>query len=161
MVKLIFKNDKAGTLAKMMEHSNAHKRRKPYKNFRSLALARASSSAEETEEYGLWLVKDDRAIYLMSPTDTSFGKVVYARGYKPTQANRDKTHAVSGDDFAEFVQLTEDQMVNVVRGGSITIELNETQIAVGRVAVIFQWELPEDRDELLQRRFGAEKAMGE
>ena len=129
MVKLIFKNDKAGTLAKMMEHSNAHKRRKPYKNFRSLALARASSSAEETEEYGLWLVKDE-GIYLMSPTDSRFGKVVYARGYKPTKANRDKTHAVSGDDFAEFVQLTEDQMVNVVRGGSITIELNETQIAV-------------------------------
>lgn len=27
----------------------------------------------------------------------------------------------------------------------------------GRVAVIFQWELPEDRDELLGRGFGAER----
>jgi hypothetical protein len=120
MSLLIFKNDKAGTLANMMEFSNAHKRRKPYTN-------------EETEEYGLWLVKDE-GIYLMSPTDNRFEKVVYARGYKPTKENRDtlwdKTHAVSGDDFAEFVQLTEDQMANVVKGGSIAIELDETQIAV-------------------------------
>ena len=33
--------------------------------------------------------------------------------------------------------------------------------ADGRVSVIFQWELPEDRDELLHRGFCAEKAMGE
>ena len=31
------------------------------------------------------------------------------------------------------------------------------QTADGRVAVIFQWELPEDRDELLGRGFGAER----
>ena len=81
MHKLIFKNDKAGTLAKMMEHSNAHKRRIPY-------------TQDETTDQGLWLVKD-HGIYLMSPTAENFimtndvNTVVYARGYKPTKANRD------------------------------------------------------------------------
>ncbi len=126
MHKLIFKNDKAGTLAKMMEHSNAHKRRIPY-------------TQDETTEQGLWLVKDD-GIYLMSPTAENFimsndvNTVVYARGYKPTKANRDtlwdKTHAVSGDDFAEFVRLTPNMVRNVLRGSDITIELSETQMAV-------------------------------
>ena len=101
MHKLIFKNDKAGTLAKMMKHSNAHKRRIPY-------------TQDETTDQGLWLVKD-HGIYLMSPTAENFimtndvNTVVYARGYKPTKANRDtlwdKTHAVSGDDFAEWMLL--------------------------------------------------------
>lgn len=120
MHKLIFKNDKAGTLAKMMKHSNAHKRRIPY-------------TKEETYDYGLWLVKDE-GIYLMSPTDKRFETVVYARGYKPTKANRDtlwdKTHAVSGDDFAEFVRLTPNMVRNVLRGSDITIELSETEMAV-------------------------------
>jgi hypothetical protein len=124
--KLTFKNDKAGTLAKMMKHSNAHKRRIPY-------------TQDETEDQGLWLVKDE-GIYLMSPTAENFimsndvNTVVYARGYKPTKANRDtlwdKTHAVSGDDFAEFVRLTPNMVRNVLRGGDITIELGETQMAV-------------------------------
>ncbi len=35
------------------------------------------------------------------------------------------------------------------------------QTAEGRVAVIFQWELPEDRDELLARGFGAERLQWE
>ena len=72
LAKLIFKNDKAGTLAKMMKHSNAHKRRIPY-------------TQDETEDQGLWIVKDE-GIYLMSPTAENFimtndvNTVVYARG---------------------------------------------------------------------------------
>ena len=120
MHKLIFKNDKARTLAKMMKHSNAHKRRIPY-------------TQDETEDQGLWLVKDE-GIYLMSPTDDRFDKVVYARGYKPTKANRDtlwaKTHAVSGDDFAEFIPLMSKQIDNVLRGGDITVQLTKESISV-------------------------------
>ena len=126
MHKLIFKNDKARTLTKMMEHSNAHKRRIPY-------------TQDKTTDQGLWLVKDE-GIYLMSPTAENFimsndvNTVVYARGYKPTKENRDtlwdKTHAVSGDDFAEFVRLTPNMVRNVLRGSDITIELSETQMAV-------------------------------
>ena len=126
LAKLIFKNDKAGTLAKMLEHSNANKRRIPY-------------TQDKTEDQGLWLVKDE-GIYLMSPTAENFimtndvNTVVYARGYKPTKANRDtlwdKTHAVSGDDFAEFVRLTPNMVRNVLRGSDIAIELSETHMAV-------------------------------
>jgi hypothetical protein len=127
MHNLIFKNDKAGTLAKMMEHSNANKRKLPYVQ-------------EETEDQGLWLVKD-KGIYLMSPTEENFvngegvrNTVVYARGYKPTKANRDtlwdKTYAVSHDDFVEFITLSPDMVRNVLNGGTITIELNETEMAV-------------------------------
>ena len=73
LAKLIFKNDKAGTLAKMMKHSNAHKRRIPY-------------TQDETEDQGLWIVKDE-GIYLMSPTAENFimtndvNTVVYARHF--------------------------------------------------------------------------------
>ena len=42
----------------------------------------------------------------------------------------DKTHAVSGDDFAEFVRLNPNMVRNVLNGGTITIELNETEMAV-------------------------------
>ena len=126
LAKLIFKNDKAGTLVKMMEHSNTHKRRIPY-------------TKDETEDQGLWLVKDE-GIYLMSPTSENFtmtddvNTVIYARGYKPTKENCDtlwdKTHAVSGDDFVEFIRLTPNMVRNVLGGSEITIELSENQLAV-------------------------------
>ena len=111
-------------LAPMMKHAMAHDRRLPY-------------SDETTEDQGLWLIKDD-GIYLMSPTDKRFrnawankslkpehSTVVYANGYKPSKANRDtlwdKTHAISGDDFTEFLPLVEGQVTNICKGGSITV----------------------------------------
>lgn len=120
MHRLIFKNNKAGTLAAMMEHSNQNKRRLPISNV-------------EIKDFGLWLIKEE-GIYLMAPTDKRFETVVYARGYKPTKSNRDtlwdKTHAVSGDDFAKFVRLDRDQMIRVARGGDITIEIDADQMRV-------------------------------
>jgi len=127
MHTLTFKNDKANTLSKMLEWANNHPRRIPY-------------TKTTTDKHGLWLVKD-HGIYLMSPTDENFvnsegvkNTVVYAYGYKPTNKNQDylwdKTHAVSGDDFAEFVALTTDQVERVLRGGHITIKLSATQMGV-------------------------------
>jgi len=127
MHKLIFKNDKAKTLTKMLEWSMRQERHKPY------------TRGLNAREHGLWLVKDD-GIYLMSPTAENFtlGKekntVVYAQGYKPTKANKDtlwdKTHAISGDDFAEFVALLDDQKCRIIAGGDITIELSETELGI-------------------------------
>ena len=98
-----------------------------------------SNALKETTDQGLLLVKD-HGIYLMSPAAENFimsndvNTVVYARGYKPTKANRDtlwdKTYAVSRDDFAEFVRLTPNMVRNVLRGSDITIELSETEMAV-------------------------------
>jgi len=127
MTKLTFKNDKANTLADMLRWANGHERLIPY-------------TQDPTEEYGFWLVKDE-GIYLMSPTTDIFktnegdiNTVVYARGYKPTKANRDtlwdKTHDVSADDFAVFIPLETDQMARILRGGDITIKLNETNLEV-------------------------------
>ena len=98
-------------LAPMMKHAKAHERKLPY-------------SDETTKDQGLWLIKDD-GIYLMSPTDKRFRSVVYAKGYKPTKANRDtlwdKTHAISGDDFTEFLPLSEGQVTNICNGGFVTV----------------------------------------
>ena len=118
-------------LAPMMKHAMAHERKLPY-------------SDETTEDQGLWLIKDD-GIYLMSPTDKRFrnawankslkpehSTVVYANGYKPTKANRDtlwdKTHAISGDDFTEFLPLVEGQVTNICKGGSITVWIEGEQL---------------------------------
>tara|TARA_R100000995_G_scaffold80602_1_gene52536 strand:- start:387 stop:776 length:390 start_codon:yes stop_codon:yes gene_type:complete len=127
LAKLTFKNDKKDTLARMLRHAIKNKRKIPYVD-------------EYTDDYGLTLVKDE-GIYLMSSAERTFkddgddfNTVVYARGYKPTKANRDtlwdKTYAVSGDDFAEFIKLGEDMVYRVLHGGSIVIELEETTLTV-------------------------------
>ena len=127
MTKLFFKNDKKNTLSKMMEWSNDRPRRIPF-------------TEKYTDKRGLWLVKDE-GIYLTSPSDAKFvcsdgdvNTVVYARGYKPTEENRetlgDKTHAVSGDDFAEFVELTPKQTTLVMEGFPIRIDLTSTTISI-------------------------------
>ena len=127
MHKLTFKNDKKDTLARMLKHAINNKRKIPYVD-------------EYTDDYGLTLVKDD-GIYLMSSAERTFkddgddfNTVVYARGYKPTKENRDtlweKTHQVSKDDFAEFITLSPDMVRNVLNGGTITIELSKTELAV-------------------------------
>ena len=108
--KLTFKSK---DLAPMLKHAMAHDRcLSPY-------------DKTPTQKIGLWLIKDE-GIYLMSPTtDKRFRTVVYAKGYKPTKANRDtlwdKTHAISGDDFVEFLPLGEGQVTNICKGGSITV----------------------------------------
>jgi|TARA_R110000787_G_scaffold193696_1_gene305242 hypothetical protein len=128
MAKLIFKNDKNDTLAKMMKWAEAHKRRIPY-------------GQGGTKESGLWLVKDE-GIYLMSPTEEKFvndkksvNTVVYASGYKPTKTNQDtlwdKTHDVSGDDFAEFIGLNDIQKRRVLEGCEIEINWGKKQYSVG------------------------------
>ena len=126
MHKLTFKNDKAKTLTQMLEWSMRQERRKPY-------------NKKPTSQHGFWLVKDD-GIYLMSSTTKKFAigeqtnTVVYARGYKPTKRNEntlwDKTHAVSGDDFAEFIPLQDDQRIRILAGGDITIRLSATKLEV-------------------------------
>ena len=127
MAKLTFKNDKKDTLSRMLRHAIKNKRKIPYVD-------------EYTDEYGLTLVKDE-GIYLMSSAERTFkddgddfNTVVYARGYKPTKANRDtlwdKTYAVSGDDFAEFIPLGEDMVYRVLHGGSIVIDLEGTTLTV-------------------------------
>jgi len=113
---------------RMIQHMLKNERKIPYVD-------------ETTDEYGLWLVKDD-GIYVMSPTlkrdlviDPIDRKkkchVIYAKGYETHAANLwEKTHAVSGDDFAEFIPLSEQQMKRVALSGELDIRLTETEISV-------------------------------
>ena len=113
---------KSKEFQRMLTHMMKHDRKIPYVD-------------ETTDDYGLWLVKDD-GIYVMSPStkrdmDGEGVHVIYAKGYDRNQPDIwDKTYAVSRDDFAEFIPLTTDQVSRVVRGGDIVININETQLAV-------------------------------
>ena len=108
---------------RMIQHMLKNERKIPYVD-------------ETTDEYGLWLVKDE-GIYVMSPSPerdiVSKNKchVIYARGYSPRVKDLwEKTHAVSGDDFAEFIPLDERQVIRLENGGDMTIRLSETQLEI-------------------------------
>ncbi len=126
---LVFNNN--GTLSKLVDFSRKRPRHIPY-------------TKKTTDELGVWLVKDD-GIYIMAPTKENFvdnelkgsnaSTVVYAKGYEPTEKNRDtlweKTHDVSGDDFAEFIPLHQDQVDRIVNlDGNLKIKLSETKLEI-------------------------------
>ncbi len=119
---------KGTSLKRVVEHSQKVKRKIPYED-------------KHTKKMGVWLVKDD-GIYLMAPTDEQRdkdknGKVVvcYAQGFSPRVKDLwDKTYAVSHDDFAEFIPLTDEQVANILaapKGArALTIKLTETTIGM-------------------------------
>ena len=94
-----------------------------------------------TTEKCFYLVKDN-GIYLMNcyetdGSDSKLGRdkpnsVVYASGFNP-KFNKDvweDSQAISSDDFAENIYLTDDQLDRVANGGSINISLSETEMEV-------------------------------
>jgi hypothetical protein len=103
-------------LNKLIKHSKENVRHYPYTN-------------KIAHEIGLTLVKDE-GVYLMSsakktlldpkrklPEGLTPNLVVYGKGYKPTESNKDtlwdKTYEFSRDDFAEFIPLTPQQLSNL------------------------------------------------
>jgi len=116
--RLTFKDD---CLDKLLNHMKNNKRRIPY-------------TTDETQDYGLWLVKDD-GIYLMSPTDVRYNRVVYANGFNPQIDDEDdqlwnRTYAISPDDFAEFVPLTEEMMNKAMDTKEIIVDLSKHELTV-------------------------------
>ena len=90
-----------------------------------------------TDERSFWLVKDE-GIYVMN-CYLKNGKrkvehVVYASGYNPKYDKHDdlwdRTHEVSGDDFAENIPLDISQLNRLRDGGNLTIKLTPTTIEV-------------------------------
>jgi hypothetical protein len=85
----------------------------------------------------LIFVKDE-GIYLMSnglPEDIVEGEtlfVAYAEGYDPTVETDNTWHAVSGDDFAEFIDLTPMQIAFIRSPNfrSLAIELDEDSFKI-------------------------------
>jgi hypothetical protein len=113
---------KSKEFARMIDWMTEHKRKIPYVD-------------ETTEDYGLWLVKDD-GIYVMSPsaerdTDGDGVHVIYANGFHRDEEDIwDKTHAVSGDDFAEFIPLDWEQVKRVKTLGELEIGISATQLEI-------------------------------
>ena len=125
MTRLHFKSD---TLKRVVKHSQKVERKIPYVD-------------EYTDDMGVWLVKDE-GIYVMAPTHEERdrdenGKTVvcYAQGFSPNVKDLwNKTHAVSGDDFAEFIPLNSEQVADILGAPdgrkALTIKLTKTEIAV-------------------------------
>jgi hypothetical protein len=91
-----------------------------------------------TKEKSFWLVKDD-GIYVMNcyVKDGEREKVkhvIYASGFNPKYDKHgdlwDRTHAVSGDDFAENIPLDISQLNHLRDGGNLTIKLTSKYIEV-------------------------------
>ena len=96
---------------------------------------------KSTTDKSFYLVKDN-GIYLMNcyesdNADSKLGRdrpnsVVYASGFNP-KFNKDvweDSQAISGDDFAENIYLTDEQLDRVANGGSINISFSETEMEV-------------------------------
>ena len=123
MHKLVFKGE---GLRKLIEWSEGKEKRLPYTN-------------TITKKRGLTLVKDD-GIYVMASTTETFPKegqrgsfVVYAEGYDPDQDDLwEKTHDVSGDDFAEWIPLQPKMVSNLkhTKNPELIIKLSETQLEI-------------------------------
>ena len=115
---------KSKEFARMLNWMKTHTRKMPYED-------------KTTARYGLWLVKD-HGIYVMSPTkERDLTKddnthVIYAQGYSPKVGDDlwDKTHAVSGDDFAEFIPLSFDMVDRLEKNGNLTIRISETELEI-------------------------------
>ena len=113
---------KSKEFARMIDWMTEHERKIPYVD-------------ETTEDYGLWLVKDD-GIYVMSPsaerdTDGDGVHVIYADGFHRDEEDIwDKTYAVSGDDFAEFIPLDWEQVKRVKTLGELEIGISATQLEI-------------------------------
>lgn len=92
---------------------------------------------ETTSDKSFWLVKDE-GIYVMN-CYLKNGKrkvehVVYASGFNPKYDKHgdlwDRTHQISGDDFAENIPLDISQLNRLRSGGNLTIKLSPTTLTV-------------------------------
>ena len=89
-----------------------------------------------TTDKCFYLVKDD-GIYLMEAYNSKTrglanGTVVYASGYNPKYNDNvwEDASYVSGDDFADNMYFTDDQLERIANGGDINITITPTSYEV-------------------------------
>ena len=87
-----------------------------------------------TAEKCFYLVKDD-GIYLMNCYKDNPNKsntVIYASGYNPNYNENvwEDASYVSGDDFADNMYFTDDQLDRIANGGDIEITITPTSYEV-------------------------------
>lgn len=88
-----------------------------------------------TKQKGIYFVKDE-GIYVMNSyadKDHEDNLVVYALGYDPHKDEdvwERSRRAVGGDDFAESIPLSEQQLTRLLLGRDIVLEVSETDIKI-------------------------------
>jgi len=90
-----------------------------------------------TSQKQFWLVKDE-GIYIMNCNLKNgvrkVNHVIYADGFDPKNDPNDdlwdRTHQISGDDFAENIALQNSQLIRLKNGGDLTINLDEEYLEV-------------------------------
>ena len=96
---------------------------------------RVPYTKKTTNQKGFYFVKDE-GIYVMNGyanKDTEDNLVVYALGYDPHKDEdvwERSWRAVGGDDFAESIPLSDDQLTRLIEGGHLVLEVSETEIKV-------------------------------
>jgi len=91
-------------------------------------------SDETTDEKCFTLVKDD-GIYLVQAyprADDEPLLVIYADGFDPRRDEDvwEKSQNVSGDDFAENICFSADQLQRLKEGSRLGVSISETEIGV-------------------------------
>lgn len=124
-----------------MKHTLNFKSNKELKSLaRETLFAKEFKTAyfdETTNQRSFWLVKDE-GIYVMNcylkNGERKVEYVVYASGFDPKddECNDlwERTHEVSGDDFAENIPLGISQLNRLRDGGDLTIKLTHEYIEV-------------------------------
>ena len=121
MTTLTFKSKE---FPRMMEFMRNNDRKIPY--------------GENTKDFGLHLVKDD-GIYLMAGTVQADWMehlrkchVIYAQGFSPkTKDLWEKCRdAVGGDDFVEWIPLSNSMVNMLARNGHMKIRLTPKQVEI-------------------------------
>ena len=121
MTTLTFKSKE---FPRMLEFMRNHDRKIPY--------------GENTKDFGLHLVKDD-GIYLMAGTVQADWiehlkkcHVIYAQGFSPktTDLWEKCRDAVGGDDFAEWIPLSNSMVNMLAKNGHMKIKITPQQLEV-------------------------------
>ena len=129
-----------GTFGKLKFNTNKQLRELAFKTLESYAHMEKfflPYTDEKSDDAGFILVKDE-GIYLIPAykhegTPREIGLVKYARGYNPKYKNSsplwEKAHLFSYDDFAEFIPMEIDMLIQLIYGGTLTVNLTEDTIS--------------------------------
>ena len=96
---------------------------------------RVPYTKKTTKQKGFYFVKDE-GIYVMNGyanEDPKDNLVVYALGYDPHKDDdvwERSRRAVGGDDFAESIPLSEQQLTRLLLGRHLVLEVSETDIKI-------------------------------
>ena len=129
-----------GTFGKLKFNTNKQFRELAFKTLESYAHMekfKIPYTDKKSDDAGFILVKD-HGIYLIPAykhegTPRDIGLVIYASGYNPKYNDSmnlwEKAHDYSADDFGEFIPMEIDMLIQLIYGGTLTVNLTEDTIS--------------------------------